>query len=94
MKENYQNLDQTQKFSLPKEEKTTAKDIILSVYDSLNEKGYDPINQIIGYLLSGDPTYITSYNDARSTIVQLERDELMEELLVLYLKSNGAYKNK
>lgn len=86
-----ENIDKTQKFTLPKEEKETAKEIILEVYDSLMKKGYDPINQIIGYLLSGDPTYITSFNDARSTIVKLERDELMEEILVNYLKNLGAY---
>ncbi|NLM06291.1 MAG: IreB family regulatory phosphoprotein [Tissierellia bacterium] len=86
-----ENNDKTQKFTLPKEEKETAKEIILEVYDSLMKKGYDPINQIIGYLLSGDPTYITSFNDARSTIVRLERDELMEEILVNYLKNLGAY---
>jgi uncharacterized protein (UPF0297 family) len=74
------------KFEPPKDNISSAKEIILSVYTSLEEKGYDPINQIIGYILSGDPTYITSYNNARSVICSIERDELLEELLKEYLK--------
>lgn len=75
----------TMKFEPPKDNINSAKDIILSVFSSLQEKGYDPINQIIGYILSGDPTYITSHNDARSMICRIERDELLEELLRAYL---------
>ncbi|MDR7855995.1 IreB family regulatory phosphoprotein [Tissierella sp.] len=74
------------KFEPPKDNINSAKEIILSVYNSLEEKGYDPINQIIGYILSGDPTYITSYNNARSAVCSIERDELLEELLKEYLK--------
>lgn len=79
-------LNETMKFEPPKDNINSAKEIILSVYNSLEEKGYDPINQIIGYILSGDPTYITSYNNARSAVCSIERDELLEELLKEYLK--------
>lgn len=78
--------NETMKFEPPKENIDSVEEIILSVFSSLEEKGYDPINQIIGYILSGDPTYITSYNNARSTICSIERDELLEELLRSYLK--------
>lgn len=78
--------NETMKFESPKDNINSAKEIILSVFSSLEEKGYDPINQIIGYILSGDPTYITSYNNARSVICSIERDELLEELLKSYLK--------
>lgn len=78
-------LNETMKFELPKE-KGNIKEIITSVFASLEEKGYDPINQVIGYILSGDPTYITSHNNARSTISRVERDELLEELLRAYLE--------
>lgn len=77
--------NETMKFESPKDNMDSVKEIILSVYASLEEKGYDPINQIIGYILSGDPTYITSHNNARSTICKIERDELLEELLKFYL---------
>lgn len=92
MSERENDLDLTQKFSLQQEEKNKAEKILLEVYESLSEKGYNPVHQMIGYLLSGDPTYITSYNDARSEIIRMERDELMEELLLHYLKSHGVYK--
>lgn len=78
--------NETMKFEPPKENINSAKNIIHSVFSSLEEKGYDPINQIIGYILSGDPTYITSHNDARSVITRIERDELLEEILKVYLK--------
>ena len=65
-----------------------AHDILMSVYAALKEKGYDPINQIVGYLISGDPTYITSHNNARYLIRQLERDELIEELVRSYVLDN------
>ncbi|NLK44067.1 MAG: IreB family regulatory phosphoprotein [Tissierellia bacterium] len=76
------------KFQLPKDNINSVKEIILSVFNALEEKGYDPVNQIIGYILSGDPTYITSHNNARSIICKIERDELLEELLKTYLKIN------
>lgn len=62
-----------------------AKRIILTVYEALKEKGYNPVNQIVGYILSGDPTYITSHNNARVLIRKLERDELLEELVESYI---------
>ncbi len=74
----------TQQFSLPKENRTT-RDILMTVYNSMREKGYDPVNQIVGYLLSGDPTYITSYNNSRYLISRMERDELLEELVKFYV---------
>ena len=58
-------------------------------YEALTEKGYNPVNQIVGYIMSGDPTYITSHNNARSLIMKVERDELVEELLIQYIRSNG-----
>lgn len=79
------NFDETMKFELPNENENVARDIILSVYEALEEKGYDPINQLIGYILSGDPTYITSHKDARNIICKVERDELLEELIKTYL---------
>ena len=69
-------------------EDTNATEVILTtVYQALREKGYNPINQLVGYLLSGDPTYITSYNNARTLIRKLERDEILEKLLESYLKN-------
>ena len=62
-----------------------AQDILMYVYDALEAKGYDPITQIVGYIISGDPTYITSHNQARSMICRLERDEILEELVHFYL---------
>ena len=63
-------------------------DIIVEVYKALKEKGYDPINQIVGYIISGDPTYITSYKNARYLICRLERDEILEEMASFYLQKN------
>ena len=65
-----------------------AKSIIMSVSAALKAKGYDPITQIVGYIISGDPTYITSYNNARSMIKRLERDEILEELVRFYVRNN------
>ena len=79
----------TQQFSLPKENRTT-RDILMTVYNSMREKGYDPVNQIVGYLLSGDPTYITSYNNSRYLISRMERDELLEELVKFYVANHRA----
>ena len=75
-------------FKVEKEKKTNSKQILRQVYEALAEKGYNPINQIVGYILSGDPTYITSYKDSRSLIRQLERDELLEELVKEYIGVN------
>ncbi len=77
--------DRTIKFTVPGEDKSDMRTILRSVFDSLNEKGYNPINQIVGYLLSEDPTYITNYNGARALICKLDRDELMQELVSCYL---------
>lgn len=77
----------TMKFQVPKEGPSETKEVLLSVYDALVDKGYNPINQIIGYILSGDPTYITSHNNARSLIRKIERDELLEDILKTYLKN-------
>ncbi len=78
--------DQTMMFRVGNEENNEAAVIISTVYQSLQEKGYNPINQLVGYLLSGDPTYITSHNNARGLIRKLERDELLEELVKAYVK--------
>ncbi|MGM1046718.1 Uncharacterized protein, UPF0297 family [Paenibacillus uliginis N3/975] len=83
------SMDKTVKFNVKGDEKeASARDIILSVYDSLVEKEYNPINQIVGYLLSGDPAYIPRHNNARSLIRKKERDELIEELVRFYLASH------
>ena len=66
-----------------------AQDILLYVYNALQAKGYDPITQLVGYIISGDPTYITSHNAARSMICRLERDEIMEELVRFYVIGNA-----
>ena len=79
-------LDGTRKFSLVDESNKEMKRTLTAVYDALKEKGYNPINQLVGYLLSGDPAYVTSHNDARSMIRKLERDELLEELVRSYLE--------
>ncbi len=76
--------DVTRKFAAV-DTKAEMKEILNSVYNSLMVKGYNPINQIVGYILSEDPTYITSYNNARSLICRLDRDELLQELLKTYL---------
>jgi uncharacterized protein (UPF0297 family) len=82
------NFDQTMKFSSvnPEDVEISAQEILLTVYDALAEKNYNPINQIVGYLLSGDPAYIPRHNNARSLIRRKERDELIEELVRAYLR--------
>lgn len=81
-----ENFNETMKFEPPKEVVIKPKEILRSVVEALKEKKYDPIDQIIGYILSGDPTYITSHNNARNLIRQIERDELLEEILRSYLE--------
>ena len=83
-----QDKTQTQFFKVEKEPEMQVKDVLELVYRSLSEKGYNPLNQIVGYIMSGDPTYITSHNNARSLIMKVERDELVEELLADYIKKN------
>lgn len=78
-------MNSTIKFTVPSDEKDDMRRILRSVFDALNEKGYNPINQIVGYLLTEDPTYITNYNSARSMICKLDRDELLQELVRNYL---------
>lgn len=82
-------LGQTQYFRVEPEQESTAKKILAVVYEALTKKGYDPVNQIVGYIMSGDPTYITNYMGARSLIMRCERDELVEEILKSYIRSNG-----
>jgi len=77
--------DKTMFFKFDNEKNQKSKEILRKVYEALVEKGYNPINQIVGYILSGDPTYITSHNDARNTIRQIERDELLEEMVKNYI---------
>ena len=78
-------LDFTKKFNLAEERDEEIRYILRTVYDSLKEKGYNPINQIVGYILSEDPTYITNYNNARTLIRKLDRDELLQVLVKNYL---------
>lgn len=81
------NLTNTQFFRVEAGPQIQAKDILEIVYDALVEKGYNPVNQIVGYIMSGDPTYITSHNGARSLVMKVERDEIVEELLKAYIKN-------
>ena len=81
-----QNLKNTQFFKVEKEPEIQVKDVLATVYGALTEKGYNPVNQIVGYIMSGDPTYITSHNNARSLIMKVERDEIVEEVLQEYIK--------
>ncbi|PKM79750.1 MAG: hypothetical protein CVU89_16810 [Firmicutes bacterium HGW-Firmicutes-14] len=80
------NMEETMMFKVKADDFNEVKDTLFKVYEALKEKGYNPINQIVGYLLSGDPAYITSHNNARSMIRKIERDELIEELVKHYLK--------
>jgi len=80
------NMNGTTKFSPVVEAGSDASTILAHVYRALQAKGYDPVTQLVGYLISGDPTYITSYGQARSMICRLERDEIMEELVRVYLQ--------
>lgn len=79
------NSDNTIQFDVVKDKKDLTKSILSEVYDALKEKGYNPINQLVGYIISGDPTYITNYNGARALVRKLERDEILEEVLKSYL---------
>lgn len=83
-----QDLKNTQYFKVEKEPQMKVSDVIDVVYHALSEKGYNPVNQIVGYIMSGDPTYITSHRNARSLIMKVERDELVEEVLKAYIKNN------
>ena len=82
------NINNTQFFTVQKEPELQVSDVLEIVYKALKEKGYNPVNQIVGYIMSGDPTYITSHNNARSLIMKVERDELVEEVLKTYIEDN------
>ena len=77
--------DETVSFNVEKEKNTKTKEILKEVYNALAEKGYNPINQLVGYILSGDPTYITNHNNARGLIRQIERDDLLEQMVQSYI---------
>ena len=77
--------DNTMKFSIGNDKEAEMKQILTTVYDALKEKGYDPLNQIVGYLLSEDPTYITNHNNARAFIRKIDREELLQTLVKFYL---------
>lgn len=83
-----QEINNTQYFKVQKDQEFEVKDVIAKIYEALTEKGYNPVNQIVGYIMSGDPTYITSHKGARSLIMRVERDEIIEELLEDYIKHN------
>lgn len=80
--------DKTRTFSIYHEQNAEMKETLSAIYDAMAEKGYNPINQIVGYLLSEDPTYITTHNNARSLIRKIDRDELLQELVRSYLNKN------
>ena len=84
-----QDFGNTQYFRVESEPETGAKLVLAAVYEALTEKGYNPVNQIVGYIMSGDPTYITSHKNARSLIMKVERDELVEELLTEYINAKN-----
>jgi uncharacterized protein (UPF0297 family) len=83
-----QKLNNTQYFKVHKDTEVVVSDVIRTVYSALTEKGYNPLNQIVGYVMSGDPTYITSHKGARSLIMKVERDEIVEELLRFYIEKD------
>lgn len=87
------NLSNTQYFKVKTEPEVQVKEVLDVVYTAMEERGYNPVNQIVGYIMSGDPTYITSYKGARSMIMKVERDELVEELLKEYIK-NRSWENR
>ena len=80
-----ENLHDTQFFQAVQENKMDVTQVLQLVYEALSEKGYNPVNQIVGYVMSGDPTYITSHKNARSLIMKVQRDEILEELLSFYI---------
>lgn len=84
-----QDLGNTQFFQVETEQETGVQMVLSTVYEALTEKGYNPVNQIVGYIMSGDPTYITSHKSARSLIMKVERDELVEELLTAYIRNKN-----
>lgn len=87
--EKQRDLENTQFFRVETEQESGVKKVLSVVYEALSKKGYDPVNQIVGYVMSGDPTYITNYMGARSLIMKVERDEIVEEILREYIRGNG-----
>ena len=83
-----QDMNHTQYFQVHKDQEIKVKDVLADVYEALTEKGYNPVSQIVGYVMSGDPTYITSHNGARSLIMKVERDEIVEEILTSYINEH------
>ena len=81
------NVENTQFFRVETEPETGVEVVLTTVYEALTEKGYNPVNQLVGYIMSGDPTYITSHKSARSLIMKVDRDELVEELLTKYIEA-------
>lgn len=81
------DINQTQFFKVNVEPELRVKEVLDTVYNAMREKGYNPVNQIVGYIMSGDPTYITSYKNARSLIMKVERDELIEEAVKYYINN-------
>lgn len=87
-----QDISNTQYFKVQKEPEILVEEVIATVFTALTEKGYNPVNQIVGYIMSGDPTYITSHKGARSLIMKVERDEIVEELLQNYINKQNIKK--
>ncbi len=83
-----EKMSNTQYFKVAKEPEIRVADVISEVYEALTEKGYNPVSQIVGYIMSGDPTYITSHKNARSLIMKVERDELLEEIFKSYIQTH------
>ena len=81
------NMNSTQYFKVKSDPEIRVKEVLEVVYNAMDEKGYNPVNQIVGYIMSGDPTYITSYKNARSLIMKVERDELIEEAVKYYINN-------
>ena len=88
-----QKINNTQYFKVQKDTEIVVSKVIQAVYSALTEKGYNPVNQIVGYIMSGDPTYITSHKGARSLIMKVERDEIIEELLRFYIDKEFSGEN-
>lgn len=88
------DLKNTQFIDINQTKRISVSEVILRVYQALVERGYNPVNQIVGYIMSGDPTYITSHNNARSLIMKVERDEILEELMRNYVETCIERKGK
>ncbi|ACB85351.1 IreB family regulatory phosphoprotein [Natranaerobius thermophilus JW/NM-WN-LF] len=86
---NDKSIGKTMRYNIPQDDNQEIREILQQVYNALEEKGYNPINQLVGYFMSGDPTYITNHRNARSVIRQRERDELLERILKSYLENNS-----